>query len=75
MIQKEITHKDPLNFDSDKDYNCICFKDWRICDFLEQWEKMNYLKEGAMIDDQVYEFWRESTLTKLNSKVDRWDDL
>ena len=75
MIQKEITHKDPLEFDSDKDYNCICFKDWRICDFLEQWEKMNYLKEGAMIDDQVYEFWRESTLTKLNSKVDRWDDL
>ena len=36
---------------------------------------MNYLKEGAMIDDQVYEFWREITLTKLNSKVDRWDDI
>lgn len=75
MLQREITHKDPFEFDSDNDYNCICFKDRRICDFLEQWEKMYTLKDGAMIDDRLYELWIESTLEKLNSKVDRWDDI
>lgn len=75
MLQFEISKKETETLKSNDDFNCICFNDWRICEFLEQWEKMSSLKGKAMIDEQVYSFWLESTLSKLNDKVDRWDDI
>lgn len=52
--------------------NSIVFFDKRICDFLNEWQKMKTIHDSNTIDDELYSLWVEKTLKKYSTmKVEK----
>ena len=56
------------------EYDAITIKDEIIKNFLREWDKMRSAFYEGIIDEEMFDLWKEKTLIKYNFKIEKHDD-
>ena len=53
-----------------KSKSALIFGDSEMGDFIEEWEKMKDLHDKQLIDEDVYNLWKEKILKEYKKNID-----
>lgn len=56
------------------EYDAITIKDEIIKNFLREWDKMRSAFYEGIIDEEMFDLWKEKTLIKYNFRIEKHND-